>query len=60
MKIVGSVLLVWLWNIEGAILTAVLSSTVYAVTLYLKYLRFVRTASPTPDGEIANDQNVNQ
>ena len=59
-KIVGSVLLVWLWNIEGAILTAVLSSTVYAVTLYLKYLRFVRTASPTPDGEIANDQNVNQ
>lgn len=42
-KIAGSVLLVWLWNVEGAILTAILSSTVYTVSLYLKYLRFVKS-----------------
>jgi len=40
-KIVGSVLLVWLWNVEGAVLTAILSSAVYTVTLYGKYRKFV-------------------
>jgi len=44
-KIVGSVLLVWLWDVKGAILTAILSSAVYAASLYLKYRRFVRSTS---------------
>ena len=40
-KITGSVLLVWLWNVEGAIITAILSSMVYTFSLYLNYRRFV-------------------
>ncbi|MBR3022730.1 MAG: oligosaccharide flippase family protein [Bacteroidaceae bacterium] len=40
-KILGSFLLVWLWSVKGAILTAVLSSAVYTLTLYLNYRRFV-------------------
>ena len=40
-KITGSVLLVWLWNVEGAIVTAILSSMVYTFSLYLNYRRFV-------------------
>lgn len=44
-KIVGSFLLVWLWSVEGAVLTAVLSSAVYTLTLYLNYRRFVNSKS---------------
>jgi Membrane protein involved in the export of O-antigen and teichoic acid len=40
-KITGSILLVWLWNVEGAILTAILSSVVYTLALYLNYRRFI-------------------
>ena len=41
-KIVGSFLFVWLWNVEGAILTVVLSSTVYAVSLFHDYRVYVK------------------
>ena len=41
-KIVGSLLFVWLWKVEGAILTVILSSTVYAVSLFCNYRNFVR------------------
>ncbi|MBR4779433.1 MAG: oligosaccharide flippase family protein [Bacteroidaceae bacterium] len=44
-KIVGSFLLVWLWSVEGAVLTTVLSSAVYTLTLYLNYRRFVNSKS---------------
>ena len=47
-KIVGSFLLVWLWSVEGAVLTAVLSSAVYTLTLYLNYRRFVNSKSVNP------------
>jgi O-antigen/teichoic acid export membrane protein len=40
-KIVGSILFVWLWDVEGAILTVLLSSTVYAVSLFLGYRVYV-------------------
>ena len=36
-KIIGSVLFVWLWNVSGAILTVLLSSFVYAISLYYNY-----------------------
>lgn len=36
-KIVGFVVLVWLWDINGAIITHVMSSCVYCVALYLYY-----------------------
>ena len=47
-KIVGSFLLVWLWSVEGAVLTTVLSSAVYTLTLYLNYRRFVNSKSVNP------------
>ncbi len=44
-KLGGYVLLVWLWNIEGALLTTILSSAVYFLVLCFYYRRFVG-ASP--------------
>ena len=41
-KIVGSFLLVWLWNVNGAILTLILSSIVYTLTLFVEYRSFVK------------------
>ena len=40
-KILGSLLLVWLWNIDGAIITVILSSLVYTVSLFWEYRLFV-------------------
>lgn len=40
-KIVGSLLLVWLWNINGAIITLIISSVVYTFSLFLAYHYFV-------------------
>lgn len=41
-KIIGSLLFVWLWKVEGAILTVILSSTVYAVSLFFDYRAYVK------------------
>lgn len=41
-KIAGSLLFVWLWNINGAILTMVLSSAVYTLSLFIQYRSYVR------------------
>ena len=40
-KIAGSFLLVLLWNVNGAILTMILSSAVYSVSLFVAYRSFV-------------------
>jgi len=40
-KIAGSFLLVWLWNINGAIITLILSSVVYTLSLFWAYYSFV-------------------
>lgn len=36
-KVLGFILFVWLWNIEGALLTTVLSSCIYCVLLFFSY-----------------------
>lgn len=41
-KIIGSVLFVWLWNVSGAILTVLLSSFVYAISLYYNYCLYIK------------------
>ena len=41
-KIAGSFLLVWLWNVNGAIITMILSSAVYALSLFIGYRSFVK------------------
>ena len=41
-KIAGSFLLVRLWNVNGAIVTMLLSSTAYTVSLLLEYRSYVR------------------
>jgi O-antigen/teichoic acid export membrane protein len=40
-KIVGSLLLVWLWNINGAIITLIFSSVVYTLSLFWAYYSFI-------------------
>lgn len=50
-KIVGSVLFVWLWNVKGAILTVLLSSLVYAVSLYIRYRLYIRKTVLNPKGK---------
>lgn len=41
-KILGYVVLVYLWNINGALLTTILSSIVYAVSMMYYYFKFVK------------------
>lgn len=41
-KIAGSILLVWLLEINGAIITLILSSVVYTLSLFWAYYSFVR------------------
>lgn len=41
-KIAGSLLFVWLWNVNGAVLTLILSSAVYTLSLYVGYRSFIR------------------
>lgn len=41
-KIVGSFLLVWLWNVNGAVLTMILSSAVYTLSLFVQYRSFIK------------------
>lgn len=41
-KITGSFVLVWLWSVNGAILTMILSSAVYALSLYIEYRIYVK------------------
>ena len=41
-KIAGSFLLVWLWNVNGAIITMILSSAVYSLSLFAGYRSFVK------------------
>lgn len=38
-KVFGFVVLVWLWNVEGALVTSVVSSCVYTLTLYSYYIK---------------------
>ena len=41
-KIIGFIFLVWLWDIEGALLTNVVSSCVYCLALYIYYRKSIR------------------
>ncbi|MBR6370353.1 MAG: hypothetical protein IKS24_04655, partial [Bacteroidaceae bacterium] len=41
-KILGSLFLVWQYSINGAIITVILSSLVYTLSLFWKYRLFVR------------------
>ena len=47
-KIIGSVLLVWLWDVPGAVATVILSSSVYTLTLLMHYGRYVKTDASSP------------
>lgn len=40
-KIIGSLALVWLWNVNGAIVTVIASSVVYSLSLFIEYRFFV-------------------
>lgn len=40
-KLTGFIVLVWLWGINGALITCVASSSVYALSLYFYYKKFV-------------------
>lgn len=40
-RMAGFILLVWLWDIDGAIVTVLLSSSVYCGMMYLYYRRYV-------------------
>lgn len=42
-KVLGSFLFVWLWNVNGAILTCIVSSTVYTLLLWFYYKRAVKS-----------------
>jgi len=41
-KIVGSILLVWLWDVNGAIITMILSSAIYTISLSVEYHSFIK------------------
>ncbi len=41
-KVLGFVVLVWLWDIEGALVTNVVSSCVYCIVLFYYYYRHVQ------------------
>ncbi len=41
-KIAGSLLFVWLWNVNGAVLTLIISSMVYSLSLYIGYRSFIK------------------
>lgn len=41
-KIIGFVFLVWIWDINGALLTNILSSFVYCITLLCYYVKYIK------------------
>lgn len=43
-KVLGSVFLVMLWNVNGAILTVIVSSAIYCLCLYLYYNRYINNS----------------
>lgn len=40
-KVFGFIVLVWLWNVEGALITNVVSSSIYTLVLYVYYRKIV-------------------
>ncbi len=40
-KVFGFIVLVWLWNVEGALITNVVSSSIYTLVLYIYYRKIV-------------------
>lgn len=49
-KISGYILFVYLWGINGALLTNVLSSGVYFITLFIYYTRFIKNGTTYANG----------
>lgn len=47
-KVIGSFLLVWLWDVPGAVATVILSSTVYTLALLFYYRRHVKAPASSP------------
>ena len=41
-KIIGFVFLVWAWDINGALITNILSSFVYCATLIYYYVKYIK------------------
>ncbi len=41
-KVLGFIVLVWLWDVEGALITNVVSSCVYCLTLYYYYKKSIK------------------
>ena len=41
-KIIGFVFLVWAWDINGALVTNILSSFVYCATLIYYYVKYIK------------------
>ena len=41
-KVLGFIVLVWIWNVEGALITNVVSSCVYSLTLYYYYNKSIK------------------
>ncbi len=40
-KVFGFIVLVWLWNVDGALITNVVSSSIYTLVLYIYYRKIV-------------------
>ena len=40
-KVFGFIVLVWLWNVEGALITNIVSSLIYTLVLYVYYKKIV-------------------
>ena len=40
-KVFGFIVLVWLWNVEGALITNIVSSSIYTLVLYVYYKKIV-------------------
>lgn len=43
-KVLGSVFLVMLWNVNGAIMTVIVSSAIYCLCLYLYYNKYINNS----------------
>lgn len=52
LKLFGFTVLVYFWNINGAIITNIVASTVYCLILFYYYIRFINTGSKGKYNEV--------
>ena len=41
-KFLGSIILVWLWDVNGALVTMILSSVIYTLSLSVEYHSYIK------------------